>query len=320
MSCWPVLRNGASPGGGGRAELEAARHREAQAQPLEEGRRAALEGLGEDAGDQVEAVVGVEVGARAIGVAVHHRQRVLPPAALALAVQLQALVAVGDQVHRERALDEGVVHVGLEQLQAERRLEPARAQAHPCPRAEVDERVLEHGLAVAEVRHEAQVDEAEERPLQDGAHAAHDERVGARAVRVLQEEAPVALELSAQPEHEGLVRGRQREAFFRHPDDGALRGLGARRGGLGGLGPGVRGGEQQPRGGEEDGGGDGGHAGPPGTDSRRAECPRPRRARREAGGHVGDGNVLLSRIAGKTCCRLHLPDMGRSGSSWAACP
>ena len=105
-------------------------------------------------------MVDVQVGAAVVGGAVEHAERVAHQPADGVAAQLDADVALGREVRVEGALAEHQVAVGLQPLEADRRLELSGPQLQPGA-ADVDVRVEERGAAVAEVGHQPGIGDAQ---------------------------------------------------------------------------------------------------------------------------------------------------------------
>src|SRR3954465_9017664 len=172
------------------------------------------ERLEEQAAGRLLAVVGVGVGAGAVRGPVEDPQRVAPPPAREVAADLDAEVAVGHQVGGQGALDEQQVGGRLQALEAHGRLEFAGADAEGRVEARLHVGVLEHGLTLAEVGHDAEVEDLVDRPLEDRPHAAQDEGLDLRLLLVAGPEPAVELHVAAQPEHVVAVARTQREAVF----------------------------------------------------------------------------------------------------------
>ncbi len=124
-------------------------------------------------------------------------------------------VAVRGQVVRERALDEEEIGARLEPLEAEGNLVLADAQlqrsAFVAQQARVRVGVEQPRGSAAEIGHQAEVDPSEQRALEDGSRAPHQELVVLRDA-VVEEEAAIRLEVAPDLELVLAVRGAQVEA------------------------------------------------------------------------------------------------------------
>ena len=114
-------------------------------------------------------------------------------------------------------------------LLAERRLLLAGAQVEDLGEARVEVGVLHHRGAAAEVRHDPEVEDLEERRLDDGTRPPQQERVDAAVVVVAAVVAAVGVQVAADAEAEGAVGRAELEAAGAGHGDGRGR-LGRGRG------------------------------------------------------------------------------------------
>ena len=172
---------------------------------------AGLERREQQPADDVLAVGGVDVAAAAVDDAVEHADLVGQPRR-EVAVDLDADVAVRHQRRRQRALDEQDVGRRQQPLLAERRLLLAGAQVEDLGEARVEVGVLHHRGAAAEVGHDPEVEDLEERRLDDRTRPPQQERVDAAVVVVAAVVAAVGVQVAADAEAEGAVGRAELEA------------------------------------------------------------------------------------------------------------
>ncbi len=165
----------------------------------------------EHAADDILAVVGIDILGAAIAHAVEAADLIGEEAVRELAVHHSAQIAARDEQGREPALDEHRRRRGLQPLEPERRLELPGLDLELRQVAEVHVGIEECGRAVGKVGHDAEVDELEDRALDERAHAAKHERVVAD-ILTFREPARVELRVAAQLDRELSVRGAQEEA------------------------------------------------------------------------------------------------------------
>src|SRR5688500_5151484 len=188
------------------AALTAEASRHAGAKTLPPAIATGAERLREEAGDDVLAVLEVEVGATTVDDTVEDPSGVRHVARGQVAVHHHTEIAIGHQQGRHRALDERHLSRRDQALEAERRLELARTNLELRMEAHVDIRVLQNGGAAAEVRHYPHVEDPVHRCLDDRAYPSEDEAVAAAAVRIVDEEAAIRMDVTAQAQTELAVR------------------------------------------------------------------------------------------------------------------
>jgi hypothetical protein len=156
--------------------------------------------------------VGKVLRAAAVVRAVQVSELVSQLVAAYAAGDLHANVAIRDELGRIRALDEANVGRRLQALEPDRRLELAGGELEVRREAPGDVGVLDHRLALREVRREPEVINAADRPLDDRPHAAQQELV-VDDRRVIAEQRPViGLHQAAQLDL-GTVGGAERKPF-----------------------------------------------------------------------------------------------------------
>ncbi len=175
----------------------------------------------------VRRVVGISAGP--VHGAVEIAEGVAQQAVAHGAGQLRPDVAIRQQVAGQCRFHEAGVLLELQAFQADRGLELARLQSHPWREARVDPGVLDDRLALAEVRHQAEVIDVVHRALEDRASAAHEKGVGRRRREGVLEVAIVDGDVGPQPEHRGAIRRRDRESGWRRLDHGGRPGAGRGR-------------------------------------------------------------------------------------------
>ncbi len=169
----------------------------------------------------------VEVGVGVVEAAVVDADVVVDDAASDVAPQREADVAIGGQILGQRALDDRQVGVGLQALEAERRLELAGAQAQVRRRMDVGVAVEDHRRAAREVGDETEVRDTEQRAVDRRPEPAQQERVQTiREGRVTEKPARVGLQQSMDAQLIGGIGAANAESALVGDHAGALLGLG----------------------------------------------------------------------------------------------